>query len=83
MKKRNFNEKMGDSLLYRDVLRREITEMKKQTVKTTATILIILGILFMLAGPAFNFIPERPAIFAGIVCFILSGVIPGFFSKKK
>jgi uncharacterized membrane protein YhhN len=58
-------------------------EMEKQTVKTTATILIVLGILFMLAGPAFSLIPERPAIFVGIVCFILSGVIPGLFSKKK
>ena len=58
-------------------------DMEKQTVKTTSTILIVLGILFMLAGPAFNFVPETPAIFAGIVCFILSGLIPVIFSKKK
>lgn len=58
-------------------------EMKKQTVKITSSILIVLGILFMLAGPAFNFVPEAPAIFAGIICFILSGLIPVLFGKKK
>jgi hypothetical protein len=55
----------------------------KQIVKTITTFFAALGILLMITGPGFNFIPENPAILAGIVCFIISGVIKGIFWKIK
>jgi hypothetical protein len=57
--------------------------MNEQAVKTISTILVVLGIILLLAGPGFNFISEKPATFAGIVCFIISAFFGRFFKKKE
>jgi len=42
--------------------------MKNQTVVTISLILIVLGVVLILAGPAFHLLESTPALFAGIVC---------------
>jgi len=55
--------------------------MDNQTAKAVATILGVLGIVLILAGPAFHLVESTPALFAGIVCFIVAGAVKGFFKK--
>jgi len=42
--------------------------MKNQTVVTISLILIVLGVVLILAGPAFHLLESTPSLFAGIVC---------------
>jgi len=37
--------------------------------------------VLILAGPAFHLVESTPALFAGIVCFIIAGAIKVFFKK--
>ena len=55
--------------------------MENQTAKIVATILVVLGIALILAGPAFHLVQSTPALYAGIVCFIIAGAIKAFFKK--
>jgi len=55
--------------------------MENQTAKIVATILGVLGIALILAGPAFHLVESTPALFAGIICFIVSGAVKAFFKK--
>ena len=55
--------------------------MENQTAKVVATILGVLGIILILAGPAFHLVESTPALFAGIVCLIIAGAIKAFFKK--
>ncbi len=55
--------------------------MENQTAKIIAIILGIVGIALILAGPAFHLIESTPALFAGIMCFIIAGAIKAFFKK--
>ena len=55
--------------------------MKNQTAKIVVTVLGVLGIVLILAGPAFNLIESTPALFAGIVCWVIAGAIKAFFKK--
>ena len=55
--------------------------MENQTAKVVATILGVVGIILILAGPAFHLVESTPALFAGIVCFIVAGAIKAFFRK--
>jgi len=55
--------------------------MENQTAKIVATILGVLGIALILAGPAFHLVESTPALYAGIVCFIVAGAIKAFFRK--
>jgi len=57
--------------------------MENQTAKIVATILGVLGIILILAGPAFHLIESTPALFVGIVCFVVAGAIKEFFKKPK
>ena len=57
--------------------------MENQTVKIIAMILGIVGIALILAGPAFHLVESTPALFAGIVCFVIAGAIKEFFKKPK
>jgi len=55
--------------------------MENQTAKVVAAILGVVGIALILAGPAFHLTESTPALFAGIMCFIVAGAIKGFFRK--
>ena len=55
--------------------------MENQTAKIVAAILGVVGIVLILAGPAFHLVESTPALFAGIVCFIIAGAIKEFFKK--
>jgi len=55
--------------------------MENQTAKIVATILGVVGIILILAGPAFHLVESTPALYAGIMCFIVAGAIKAFFKK--
>ena len=55
--------------------------MENQTAKIVAAILGVVGIVLILAGPAFHLVESTPALFAGIVCFVVAGAIKEFFKK--
>ena len=57
--------------------------MENQTAKIVATILGVLGIALILAGPSFHLVESTPALYAGIVCFIVAGAIKAFFRKAQ
>ena len=57
--------------------------MENQTAKIVSTVLGVLGIILILAGPAFHLVESTPALFAGIVCLIIAGAIKEFFKKPK
>jgi len=52
-------------------------------VTIVAAALGALGLIFILAGPAFHFIPTNVGIFAGLVCWIIGGLIKGLVKKGK
>ena len=55
--------------------------MENQTAKIVAAVLGVLGIALILAGPAFHLVESTPALFAGIVCWVVAGAIKAFFKK--
>jgi len=55
--------------------------MENQTVKIVTTVLGVVGIALILAGPAFHLVESTPALFAGIVCWVVAGAIKAFFRK--
>jgi len=55
--------------------------MENQTAKAVAAILGVVGIVLILAGPAFHLVESTPALFTGIVCFVIAGAIKEFFKK--
>jgi hypothetical protein len=57
--------------------------MENQTAKIITAVLGVLGIVLILAGPAFHLVESTPALFAGIVCFIVAGAIKEFFKKSN
>ena len=57
--------------------------MNTQTVTIIAAVLGALGLILILAGPAFDLLPSNPSIFAALVCWIVGGVIKGFVKKAR
>ena len=55
--------------------------MGNQTSRIVSLILLVLGVVLILAGPAFHLIQDTPALFAGIVCFVVAAAIRMFFKK--
>jgi len=55
--------------------------MNGQTISAISIILILLGSILMLAA-GLGFTSSNNAIFAGVVCFIVSTFIEGIFKKK-
>ncbi len=55
--------------------------MENQTAKIVTAVLGVAGIILILAGPAFHLVESTPALFAGIVCFVVAGAIKAFFKK--
>jgi len=55
--------------------------MDKKTTGIIAAVLGALGLILILAGPAFHFIPTNLGIFAALVCWIIAGVIKGMLKK--
>ena len=57
--------------------------MDKKMAGTVAAVLGALGLILILAGPAFHFIPTTTGIFAALVCWIVAGVIRGLAKKPE
>lgn len=55
--------------------------MSKKTGLIVGAVLGVVGILLILAGPAFHLIPSIPALFFGIAALIVGGLVKGL-SKK-
>jgi len=55
--------------------------MENQTARIVATILGVVGFILILAGPVFHLVESTPALFAGIVCWVVAGAIKAFFKK--
>lgn len=55
--------------------------MDEKTTGIIAAVLGALGLVLILAGPAFHFIPTQTGIFAALVCWIIAGVIKGIVKK--
>jgi hypothetical protein len=55
--------------------------MDKQTTTIAARVLGLLGVLFMLAM-AFDVMPRKYALFAGIACFVIAGSLWGIGGRK-
>ena len=55
--------------------------MEKQTTNIAARVLGLLGVLFILAM-AFDVMPRKYALFAGIACFVIAGSMWGLGSRK-
>ena len=51
--------------------------MSKGMATTIAAVLGALGLILILAGPAFHFIPTNYGIFAALVCWVIAGLIRG------
>ena len=57
--------------------------MGNQTARIVSLILLVLGIVLILAGPAFHLVQDTPALYAGIVCFVVAAAIRMFFKKTS
>lgn len=57
--------------------------MDKKTANTVAAILGTLGLLLILAGPAFHFIPTNIGIFAALSSWIIAGLIRRLGGKEE
>ncbi|OGD85673.1 hypothetical protein A2164_03105 [Candidatus Curtissbacteria bacterium RBG_13_35_7] len=57
-------------------------EVDKKQAKMVSTVLAVLGIILILAGPAFHLIANTPALFAGIVCFVIAAAVSGLAKKE-
>jgi hypothetical protein len=55
--------------------------MDKQTTTIAARVLGLLGVLFMLAM-AFDVMPRKYALFAGVACFVIAGSLWGIGGRK-
>ena len=55
--------------------------MHEQAISAIPIILMLLGSILMLAA-GLGFISSNNAIFAGVVCFIVSAFIEGILKKK-
>ena len=51
--------------------------------KTWATILGVSGLLLILAGPAFHFIPTNVGIFLALACWIIGGTLGKMAKEEK
>lgn len=56
--------------------------MNDNNSKTIAIILTTFGVLFMLAM-AFQILPWNIAIFAGVACFILAGMVRRMAARRQ
>ncbi len=57
--------------------------MCKNIATIIAVILGALGLILILAGPAFNLLPTNLSIFAALVCWIVAGVVRAIVKKTE
>ncbi|NQS88639.1 hypothetical protein HQ584_02460 [Patescibacteria group bacterium] len=57
--------------------------MNKNIAGVIAAVLGVVGLILILAGPAFHLLPSNLSIFAALVCWIVAGAIKSFVKKKK
>lgn len=57
--------------------------MDKKTTGIIAAVLGAFGLILILAGPAFHFIPTQLGIFAALVSWIIAGVVRGIAGKEE
>ena len=55
--------------------------MGRMIARIIAATLGVLGLILILAGPAFHLLPGNPSIFAALVCWIVGGAVSGFVRK--
>jgi hypothetical protein len=55
--------------------------MEKQRASVAARVLGLVGVLFMLAM-AFDMMPRKYALFAGIACFVIAGSMWGMAGRR-
>lgn len=55
--------------------------MEKQRAHVAARVLGLIGVLFMLAM-AFDMMPRKYALFAGIACFVIAGSMWGMGGRR-
>lgn len=58
-------------------------KMDEKTITIVAAVLGALGLILILAGPAFHYIPTQLGIFAALVCWIVAGLIKGIVKKSE
>jgi hypothetical protein len=57
--------------------------MDKKTINTVAVVLGALGLLLILAGPAFHLIPSDIGIYAALASWVIGGLIKAFGERGK
>lgn len=57
--------------------------MNTNVAAIIAAVLGVLGLILILAGPAFHLLPSNPSIFAALVCWIVGGVVRAFVRKAR
>lgn len=57
--------------------------LKVKDMNFVACLLGALGLILMLAGPAFHFIPTNSGIFFALLCWIGAGWLSGLFKMEK
>jgi len=59
--------------------------MNTKTASIIAAVLGVLGLLIILAGPAFDLLPisTNASIFAALACWIVGGLIRGLVKKAE
>lgn len=62
--------------------RDEFLLMDQKTASMVAAVLGAIGLILILAGPAFHFIPTNGGIFLALVSWLAVGVISGPYGKK-
>jgi hypothetical protein len=56
--------------------------MNKERMIQIASLLSVIGLLLILAGPAFHFIDSKSGLYAGLACWLFSGTLAGLAQKK-
>ena len=54
----------------------------QKTATVVAAVLGVVGLLLILAGPAFHFIPGNIGVFLAIAAWVIAGVIKSLYGKK-
>ena len=57
--------------------------MNKKASGLAAVVLAILGLVLILAGPVFQFLPTTVGIFGVLTCWVVAGLVKGLGKKSS
>ena len=57
--------------------------MNKKTAITLASILGVIGMALILAGPAFHLIHSKTGLYAGLVVWLVGGALGGYARRVE